>query len=148
MECNLNCNKFCEASVPFKWKNSFIIPWGLFMEFIITVDRICNPTCTFPSYSRNTLKSTMCFFLLLFIICSYLLLFIFGSLCPYFCSHCIPLSTSHPVFFRNHMKNKKQNKQNNILLLFKRRIVITVFKKNPSSIPITELLYLCQRKQS
>ena len=107
MECNLSCDEFCETFIPFKWKNSSVIPWGLFTEFIITMARICNPICTFSSYSPNTLKSTKCFFLLLFIICSYLLLFICGSLCPHFCSHCIPLSTSHPVLFRNHIKNKQ-----------------------------------------
>lgn len=97
------------------------------MEFIITVDRICNPTCIFPllltkhpQIHQMPFPTSLCHLFLP----TAVYLWVFMSLIS-FCSHCIPLSTSHSVLFRNHIKNKaKQRKQNNISLLFFKRMKI------------------------
>lgn len=99
------------------------------MEFI-TVDRICNPTCTFPllltkhPQIHQMLFPTSLYHLFL---PTAVYLWVFMSLISV---HTVPLSTSHSVLFRNHIKNKtKQSKQNNISLLLFKRMRILLKKK-------------------
>lgn len=145
MEWNLSCNKLREAFIPFKGKNSFLTPWGPFTELIITVDGICNPTCTLPSYSPNTPESIKHFSLLLLITCSYLLLFICGALRPSFLFILYYPEHKPPCTFQELYEISKTKQHITTIL---KRIIIIDFKKNLTSITTVELLYLCQRRPS
>ena len=102
--------------------------------------------CTFPSYSQTLSSSSnaFCCFSLSFLL-TYCCLFL-GLYVPYFYSHYILLSTSHPVLFSIILKIKNKSKQNNMLLLFLKIVTMIDFKRNPSSMSIGTIVHVSENE--